>query len=1119
MVEPSHITSRSAPGLPAPLVDRRAQLALWAGVYALAIVYVSVVLGPNGVNFVPRDPLAAWHTLSATPYLNTGSDQRPDWMANLLMLVPLGFLVAGALRPRRGRIRRGLAAVAAFCGCVGFIVAVKYAQLFFPPRTVSLNYILAQSLGCLLGVALFSLSHDRLIALRQFVVYGGRRALTVACGLYALALFLFFLFPFDLALSPEDLRERVAVLPHLLASWPGEGRPPGLRVIMVLMATAATIPVGSFLTLASRSRSLLRIAVIGCLIMSGVAAVSLLLVDATPSLAAIGYRTVGVVIGGILVKQFEGQDPARWRNLLAALVPWLVPLYVLGLVFVNGLLTPHWRDPAEALAAFNDLGLLPFYHHYIVSKAHAAQSVAVELVCFAPIGVMVALRRGGGRASVWGAAVAAFLFSLAIELGRLFKPGLQPDFSNAIIAAIAAGLAARLTPAFWRMLEGRPIPPTEVRAPVRGGGSKADRVSPHPAEAIYRDGRQTRPIAALARLGVALICFSLAGFITADYPLAPRVLGAALLLYGAALWRWPSLWLAVLPAVLPALDLTPWTGWMYAGEPDLFALVTIGILALRAPPRPADFRVTGLPAAALALTLASCLLSIGLGLAVPGPAGGSDNPYLRPDNALRLAKGLVTALALLPFLRERLRTRGDAMIWLGGGMTAGLALVAAAALVERALFPGVFDFTSDYRVVATFSSMHLGGGYVGAYIAMALPFLLVCVVRPRALSLLAMLAVGTIAGYALLASFARAAYASALLSTVVACLGWAWSTRRHRGGARSSPVLSAMLLLTIGAIATAGLATPYMAERINRVIPDLADREANWTGGLALRGAGTATALFGTGLGTYPRIVLARKPGGRFPTNFVVAHDGGYGFLSLSAGTAIYFGQKVPIEPGQIYRLFLALRSPDGRGALSIVLCEKILLYSENCRGLTLTPRAIGSWQDFGAAISAAGLDRRVLFGWLRRPVELDLFDPVPGTIVDLGHIRMFDEHGRDVLANGDFSHGKERWYFTDDDHRVWRIENQYLMTLFESGALGVAAFILLCVTALLGAGRAMARGESMAACFAASLAAVMFSSVFDCLLEVPRLATLFYLVAFCGLTMTHAPACNKPKPDRQAAG
>jgi len=203
------------------------------------------------------------------------------------------------------------------------------------------------------------------------------------------------------------------------------------------------------------------------------------------------------------------------------------------------------------------------------------------------------------------------------------------------------------------------------------------------------------------------------------------------------------------------------------------------------------------------------------------------------------------------------------------------------------------------------------------------------------------------------------------------------------------------------------------------------------------------------------------------------------------------------------------LRSPDGKGALSIIVCEKMLLYSTNCRDATFRPRSPGIWEDFGAVISAASLGEGVVLGWLKRPVEVALFDPVPGSTIEIGHVRMFDPRDRDVLVNGDFSRGTERWYFTDDEHLIWRIQNQYLMSLFEGGLLGLVSFILLAAGAVAGAVRAMARGNRMAAVVAASLVAFLCSSVFDCLLEAPRLAALFYIVAFTGLTLPtrHEPA------------
>jgi hypothetical protein len=800
-------------------------------VYAAAVLYVSVVLGPTGFNFVPRDPGVAWRMLLATPYLANGSDQRPDWMANLVMLIPLGFLTTGALWPRNGVLRRGAAAGAALFGCVIVVVAVKYAQLFFPSRTVSLNYILAQSLGSLGGVALF----------------------------------------------------------------------------------------------------------------------------------------------------------------------WL-----------------------------------------------SGQSVAAL----------------GAGFAVWPTAIL---------------------MRSAVMPAVADRVGAR----------------------PRSGVGEADRDQLPVSAGTVRGERDTQALAALLRLVFALVCLSTAGIVAARYPLAPWLVGAGLLLYGAALWRWASLWLAVVPAVLPAFDLAPWTGWIDVGEPDLAILVTIGILTLRAPPCAADFRIRGLAAAALALTVLSCIAGVVMGLAMPGPLGGSDNPYLRPDNALRVAKGLVTALVLLPFLRERLRRRPDALTWLGSGMTAGLTLVAAAAIVERALFPGLLDFSADYRVAATFSSMHVGGGYLDAYLAMALPFLLVFVIRPRPAGViaLALLAVG--AGYALLATFARAAYAAASISIAVACLGWGRARRHQHNPTRISAVFPVLLLTVVAAAVGAGVVMPVMADRVARSLPDLAGRKADWTRGLGLRDPGLLSTLFGMGFGTYPRTVLARKPEGRFPTNFVLGRDGGYRFISLSAGTPLYFGQKVSIEPDRVYRLFLGLRSPDSAGAvLTAVLGEKWLLYSGNCHSITLTPETIGKWEDFGIPIATAGFGRPMLSEWLRRPVELSLVDLVPRTTIDIGHVRLLDPQGRDLLSNGGFSRGTERWYFTDDDHLVWRIENQYLMIFFESGVLGLAAFVVLALAALLGAARGIRRGEPMAACVAASLVGFLVCGMSESVLDAPRLATLFYLIAFCGLTI-----------------
>ena len=57
-------------------------------------------------------------------------------------------------------------------------------------------------------------------------------------------------------------------------------------------------------------------------------------------------------------------------------------------------------------------------------------------------------------------------------------------------------------------------------------------------------------------------------------------------------------------------------------------------------------------------------------------------------------------------------------------MLVGLALVGLAALAERTAFTSLPDIHSDFRITATFSSMHVGGGHIGAYLAFAMPFVI-----------------------------------------------------------------------------------------------------------------------------------------------------------------------------------------------------------------------------------------------------------------------------------------------------------------------------------------------------------------------------------------------------------
>ena len=1059
--------------------------------YCLLIVYVSTVIGPVGIHFVPIDIHTAWHR-----FLAIGYDRdvvRADWNSNLLMFLPLGVMSAGALWPQMSAWRRCLAAATAFSFCVAFVLAVKFVQLYFPPRTVSLDYIIAQSLGALIGVGVFIVGRRPVALARNTLSGGGRAALTVALAAYSLALLAFYLFPFDVVLSVNGLRRRLQELPDLLLALPG-GETTGPWAYLAPFAEAIeTVPLGFLIGLNSRRFHVLVAAVAGLLGMSAICLLQTLIGSSSPHLFSILLRTAGLIAGASVVDHIDRLKLIRWRLSLAKAVPVLAMTYLVVVAAAKGLIALDWRTPTEAWTTLDWRGLVPFWDSYIVSKSHAAAATIAHILLYAPIGVMVWLRRGtpaGGRGY---AAALAITLSLLVEVGRWLRPQFQPDFSNAVIAGIAAACAVPVSDWIWRALNGAfPTPGLPAPAPVPAE-PRAGVVPPSP--------RRTRPslFAAAGRLLTATGCAVLTAAILARYPLSPWPLALILIAYAAALFRWPVLWLLIVPATLPAIDMAPWTGWLFVGESDLFILVTIAVLLLRCPPARTDLALGKFAFAAILLSCLVYALSAAVGLWLV-PAAPTANPYLSAWDGLRISKGFVEALALFPFLARDIRRRTNALVWLGAGMIGGLTLVAAAAIAERAAFVGLLDFVTDYRIVATFSAMHLGGGLIGAYVAMAIPFLLLCLAAPRLLVVPGgLVAIASV--YVLIVTFARTAYAAAVIATMTSCLGWAVAA--YRVALRRSTALAPAAIAAVFALAVVGFTfgAGFMHYRIERAAVDLAGRETNWADGWEVHKPGLATAVFGMGLGTYPRIFRAHAVAQPVPSNFLVSHDAAGQWLVIAAGApGFYFGQKVAATRAGDYTIEFAFRSPYPDGAVTVIMCEKLLLYSDHCGSASFAASAAGKWTEERGILHMGQLASPRLGGLLRRPLELSFHIGRQGGVAEIGSVRLYNPEGQQIIYNGDFAQGLARWYFTDDDHTVWRMKDQFLMLLFEQGGLGIASYVLMITAALLGLWQEIRSGNKAAAPIAGAIVAYFCAGLFDYLLEAPRLSTLFYLLCFAGL-------------------
>jgi VanZ family protein len=421
---------------------------------AVVMTYASTLIGPVGIDYVPRDPAEAWQILLHVRFRPTGSDQRADWMGNLMMLVPYGFVVTATLWPRRMVWLKPLALLAALAICFVTIVAIKYLQIFFPPRTVSLNYITAQSVGSLAGSLGCILWFERIA---RVVHHGDAVAgLVVALRLYLLALVLFLLMPLDFALDPADLANQFARLPATISAIPGEGLPLPVRVALQLAAMAGFMPIGMLLAFRRTGRhrimrGLWSVTLRGLLLSTAIYGLSTLVMGANPAVVAIAYRTAGVVIGAALLSWLVRQEPERLRTWAAAAVPYLAVVYLLTLAAVNRVISTEWRSWAQAMAETYSLGRLPLFDYYIVTKADAAKNIVAHALMYMPLGVAVWLR-APRRGAMALAGTLGVLLSAAIEVARYLRPGLEGDINAVAVGGLAAMLTVPLMDLAWSLL-------------------------------------------------------------------------------------------------------------------------------------------------------------------------------------------------------------------------------------------------------------------------------------------------------------------------------------------------------------------------------------------------------------------------------------------------------------------------------------------------------------------------------------------------------------------------------------------------------------------------------------------------------------------------------------------
>jgi VanZ family protein len=413
-------------------------------VYAiLAVVYTGLMayglLVPLEYDHRPFEQ--AVRAFAATPYLDLGVWNRADLVANLLLFIPVGFFAMGALTREGTLPGRWLMAGLVLAGAVGLSLALEFFQLYFPPRTVSWNDVLAECAGAAVGTGLWLAAGAALTRWFRRVVHSARPtdvARQLLAG-YVVGFFLYQLFPFDVVLSARELGIQVEQGKLTLV--------PFARSVPVLVLAAKVllyVPVGYWAVARRKGprRSVLAAVVAGTVYVAVVEVLQVFIFSRYSSTTDVVLGAAGALVGGLTAMRLgPGATKPLPSGLAWRATGWLVRLGLsaaLVAVLVRGKWSPlevEWPEEGllEALARRVHV---PFYYQYWNSEFQAVGQMLRDTTLPAVLAMLlVSLFPAGMAGRRATAAVLAAAVGVVVELGQIVFPPHVPDVTTAVLAA------------------------------------------------------------------------------------------------------------------------------------------------------------------------------------------------------------------------------------------------------------------------------------------------------------------------------------------------------------------------------------------------------------------------------------------------------------------------------------------------------------------------------------------------------------------------------------------------------------------------------------------------------------------------------------------------------------
>ena len=264
--------------------------------------------------------------------------------------------------------------------------------------------------------------------------------------------------------------------------------------------------------------------------------------------------------------------------------------------------------------------------------------------------------------------------------------------------------------------------------------------------------------------------------------------------------------------------------------------------------------------------------------------------------------------------------------------------------------------------------------------------------------------------------------------------------------------------------------------------------------------------LMGAGLGRLPSRYFYDARGTDFPGSYTIREDNGRRILIVAGprhargyGEVLRISQRIPGVSGRMVVVRVVARA-ERDALLPLEICTKHLLYSAGCISAVARLKGSLAWQQ-----ASFRLDGRAFSSDLpdsSRPMVFSFAADTEGAKIEIANLSAVRDDGVELITNGDFSAGMSRWFFSSDhEHLPWHAKNLLLNILFDEGIVGLGLFSAVVALALARLMR-VSRDRRLSPFIVMSIVGFLVAGLFDSLLDVPRVAFLFYLLLFVGLGM-----------------